>query len=150
MVEENEKNLEVSWSMDLETNQKISRALDSAGSYEEKGELAKTIRALRRCRFSFNNSLSDEERKELDSQEADLKIGVWAFNLNKTKDDDTIFWEKSVEVTEKQREIYRKIIKIGLPNFEKRVKKYFESIVDLLDQYGYLSKKKKDKSELNF
>ena len=146
MVEELDKRRldVVAWSMDIEILKNISFLLDKANlNYldEDYYETSKNLIAIKLC---FINSLSVIERKGLDKLEAKMKVPSIAHQFKHNEE-----WLYSGEFSDTQRLIIRKLV-LGKNNLKKLVEDYWTIIMDLLDQYGYIAKKKRDESKLAF
>jgi hypothetical protein len=136
---------EVAWSMDDAQLQKISSLLGQANLHYIIGDYDKVAETLKACKGEFIHSLNSDERKSLKDLEKGMENKLITLRLQK-KDD----WKNDVSVSDKVVERIREFIIRNRGDLKLQVEDYREKIMDLLDKYGYLSKKKKDKTKMNY
>jgi hypothetical protein len=146
MVEEEkieEKPQEVAWSMDDAQLQKISGLLGQANLYYIGGDYDKVAETLKACKGEFIHSLNSNERKDLKDLEKEMELSIRAYQLKRNDD-----WMTSS--TDKIKKFIEKFMEDHLHKLKPQIEDYREKIMDLLDKYGYLAKKKKDKTKMNY
>lgn len=134
---------QVSFSMDIVQLQEIFRLIQRANEYYLSGMYGDSFEAMKTCKFCFIQSLTEQERKSLVNLENEMKQYLVAYKLNQARDD----WELTMD-KDAQARLNKKLRK-KIPLLQEKLEQYRTAIMDLLDAYGYLSKKKKDKTKLS-
>lgn len=149
MEEENElkeATQEVAWSMDNSQLKQIADLLSISDTHflaEDYGQMVKTLKA---CKLSFVQSLTKEEREKLTKLETDMSMCIFANKLQMIRS----HWEDNKDYPDRAEKLFNKVIKKYNEKAEHYAVEYRTLIMDLLDSYGYLSKKKKDKTQMNY
>ena len=146
-----ENNEQVAWSMDEQRLKQINSLLVEADDYFKKGYYNDALSVLKTVKINFIHSCNKEEFKELETMETNMNLceqaGMLVINKDRT---DGNGWENNSDVSNKQEELFNKIIKLNYGKLKQRVEKYYCKIMELLDSYGYIAKKKKDKTDMNY
>lgn len=136
---------EVSWSMDVGLLHQITILLDLSSQFSMKGQYNKMLDALICCKSKFIQALNKEEREGLKKLEKDMSLAVHSHTL--ITNSNLKYYLMQNRSNEK---LFQKLEKQYGGKLQPLVENYQEKLMDLLDSYGYLNKKKKDSTKMNF
>lgn len=131
---------QVSWSMDKEQLVKISSLLGEADRLYMSGQFSSVLIVLNTCKFCFIQSLTGEERSELETLENNMTLSILADRLARERWE----WESNFKYNARLLNLCERAIKTHAFKLKGFVEDYRIRIMDLLNQYGYLMKHKKD------
>lgn len=134
---------EVAWSMDSEILRQIANMLELSNKFYLQGNLTQSFFCLKNAKNLCINSLNSDERKELKKMENDTRMSLVTNRWNRDTNWIIDMGPRSKEVEERQL-----LIKKHAHKFPTYLEDYREKLMDLLDSYSYLQKKKKDKTEM--
>lgn len=143
MNEDKEKR-QVAWSMDEAQLREIAKLIAEASEVFKQRQYSECMGVLQTLKLQFIHSCSDEEKEELARMEKDSEYCVIAGMLKKKESQ----WEDDRDVPEERLTIWKKILRLYYGKLGEKTELYFRKVMELLDTYGYLAKKKKDKKKL--